>query len=80
MKKNNERDQKIKSKKEPFIVKGNPRQTGISGDPATVQLIDTVKKRSKATNKLTKKIKSLTWILVIIGIIGLILYALSIFL
>ena len=69
MKKNNERDQKIKSKKEPFIVKGNPRQAGIGEDPATIQLIDTVKKSSEATNKLTEKIKFLTWILVILSIV-----------
>ena len=69
MKKNNERDQKIKSKKEPSIDKGNPRQAGISPDSVIVQLIDTVKKSSEATNKLTKKIKFLTWILVILGIV-----------
>ena len=69
MKKNNERDQKIKSKKEPSIDKGNPRQVGIGGESATAQLIDTVKKSSKATNKLTEKIKFLTWILVILGIV-----------
>ncbi len=59
----------FESKKEPSIEKGNPRQVGIGGDPATVQLIDTVKKSSEATNKLTKKIKFLTWILVILGIV-----------
>ena len=69
MKKNNERDQKIKSKKEPSIDKGNPRQAGISPDSVIVQLIDTVKKSSEATNKLTKEIKFLTLILVILGIV-----------
>ena len=45
--------------------KGNP-QVGISADSAIAQLIDTVEKSSEATNKLTEKIKSLTWVLVIL--------------
>ena len=73
MKKNNERNQKMKSKKEPSIDKGNPRQEGIGQDTAIgnllAQLIDTIKKSSKATIKLTEKIKFLTWILVILGIV-----------
>ena len=77
MKKNNERDQKIKSKKEPSIDKGNPRQVGISPDSAIAQLIDTIEKSSKAANKLTEKIKSLNWILVILGTIGLIMAGFS---
>ena len=79
MKKNNERDQKIKSKKEPSIDKGNPRQAGISADSAIAQLIDTVEKSSKAANKLTEKIKSLNWILVILGTIGLIMAGFSLY-
>ena len=68
MKKNNERIQKI-----------NPRQAGISPDSAIVQLIDTVEKSSKAANKLTEKIKSLNWILVILGTIGLIMAGFSLY-
>jgi len=77
MKKNNERNQEIKSKKEPSIDKGNPGQVGISPDSAIIQLIDTVEKSSEATNKLTEKIKSLTWVLVILGIIGIIMAGFS---
>lgn len=79
MKKNNERDQKIKSKKEFSIDKGNPRQAGISPDSAIVQLIDTIEKSSKAANKLTEKIRSLNWILVILGTIGLIMAGFSLY-
>lgn len=68
MKKNNERVQKIKS-----------RQVGISPDSAIAQLIDTVEKSSKAANKLTEKIKSLNWILVILGTIGLIMAGFSLY-
>ena len=68
MKKNNERDQKIKS-----------RQAGIGADSAIAQLIDTVEKSSRAANKLTEKIKFLNWILVILGTIGLIMAGFSIY-
>ena len=68
----------LESKKEPSIGKGNP-QVGIGGDSAIVQLIDTVEKSSKAANKLTEKIKSLNWILVILGTIGLIMAGFSLY-
>jgi len=68
MKKNNERDKKIKS-----------RQAGIGADSATAQLIDTVEKSSRAANKLTEKIKFLNWILVILGTIGLIMAGFSLY-
>ena len=68
MKKNNERVQKIKS-----------RQVGISPDSAIAQLIDTIEKSSKVANKLTEKIKSLNWILVILGTIGLIMAGFSLY-
>ena len=83
MKKKNERDQKMKSKKEPSFDKGNPRQEGIGLDTAIgnllAQLIDTIEKSSKATIKLTEKIKCLTWILVILGTIGLIMAGFSLY-
>jgi biotin synthase-related radical SAM superfamily protein len=68
MKRNNERDQKIKS-----------RQAGIGADSAIAQLIDTVEKSSRAANKLTEKIKFLNWILVILGTIGLIMAGFSLY-
>ena len=61
----NERDQEIKLKKEPSI--DNPGQTGINPDAAMVELINTIKKSSKITNELTSKIKTLNWILVLLG-------------
>ena len=57
----------FESKKEPSIDKGNPQQVGIG--PPIAQLIATIEKSSKATIKLTEKIKFLTWILVILGIV-----------
>jgi hypothetical protein len=55
-------------------------QVGISADSAIKSLIDTIEKSSKATIRLTEKIKFLNCILVIIGIIGLIFGAFSIYL
>jgi len=73
----------FESKKETSIDKGNPRQAGIGQDTAIgnllAQLIDTIEKSSKATIKLTEKIKSLTWILVILGTIGLIMAGFSLY-
>ena len=79
MKKINERDQEIKLKKEPSIDKAH-RQVGISSDSAIANLIDSIEKGSETTNKLTKEIKTLNWILVIIGTVGLILYGISLYL
>lgn len=83
MKKINERDQEIKLKKEPST--GNPHgQVGIGRDSGIAkliaELIDSIKKGSETTNKLTKKIKTLNWILVIITTAGLILYGISLYL
>lgn len=78
MKKDNEKDQKIKSK-EFFIDKGHS-QVGIGVDYAIKNLIDSIEKSSKAANRLAEKIKFLNWILVIIGIMGLTLGTFSIYL
>jgi len=77
-KKNNEKDQKIKSKE--LFTDRKHLQVGISADYAIKNLIDSIEKSSKAANRLAEKIKFLNWSLIIIGIIGLILGAFSIYL
>lgn len=78
MKKNNISEKREERKKNFIEYFLDEKYTGESerGAKAIVYLIDTVDKNSEVTNKLTGRIKTLTWILVILGVglLGLEIY------